>query len=230
MITDGFGIKTWAEEDRPREKMLLKGKAALSDAELIAILIGSGTRELSAVELSRKILALADNNLVKLGQIPLNQLMELKGIGEAKAISLAAALELGRRRQQSDAEKRIVLDSSQKGYQLLAPCIADLPHEEFWVVLLNRKHEVIRYKSVSSGGISGTVADPRLIFSWAVTENASAIILAHNHPSGNLQPSEADRRLTQQLKKAGEVLEIIVSDHLIITDRGYFSFADQGLL
>lgn len=230
MITEGIGIKTWAEEDRPREKMLLKGKAALSDAELIAILIGSGTRELSAVELSRKILALANNNLVKLGQIPLHQLMELKGIGEAKAISLAAALELGRRRQQSDAEKRIVINNSKIGYELLAPSIADLSHEEFWVVLLNRKHEVMRYKSVSSGGISGTVADPRLIFSWAVTENASAIILAHNHPSGNLQPSEADKRLTQQLRKAGEVLEILVADHLIITDRGYYSFADNGLL
>jgi DNA repair protein RadC len=228
--TGSYGIKMWAEEDRPREKMMLKGKAALSDAELIAILLGSGTRELTAVELARHLMALSGNNLVELGKLPLEKLMELKGVGEAKAISIAAALELGRRRQLADFSKRLQLNNSKVGYELLAPLMSDLPHEEFWVVLLNKKLDIMKYKCISQGGLAGTVVDQRIIFSYAITEKAASIVLAHNHPSGSLKPSQADVSLTRKLKAAGQILDIPVNDHLIITDRGYYSFADDGIL
>jgi DNA repair protein RadC len=225
------GIKSWAEEDRPREKMLLKGKAALSDAELIAILLGSGSREMTAVELARQLLARAGNNLIHLGQLSIEHLMEFKGVGEAKAVTLAAALELGRRRQQADAQERFSIKSSSSAYEILAPLMADLPHEEFWVVCLNRKNDVLRYQKVSSGGITGTVVDPRMMFRAALSEKTcTSIIMAHNHPSGSLQPSEADRKITKQMVQAGDLLDIAVIDHIIITDRGYFSFRDNDLM
>jgi DNA repair protein RadC len=228
--TGTYGIKMWAEADRPREKLVLKGRAALSDAELVAILLGSGTKDLSAVELAKRLLALSGNNLIELGKIPMEKLMELKGIGEAKAITIVAALELGRRRQQSNVGKKALLDRSSVAYELLGPLISDLSYEEFWVICLNRKNEILKYKCISQGGMSGTVVDAKLIFAYALSEKASALILAHNHPSGSLKPSDADLSLTRKLKAAGQVLDINVTDHLIISDRGYFSFADEGLL
>lgn len=228
--TDTRRILSWAEEDRPREKLLLKGKAALSDAELIAILIGSGTRELSAVDLSKVILQKAANNLNELAKLSIKDLMKVKGIGEAKAISIIAALELGRRRKESEVVRRPRISSSRDAYEQIQPYLLDLPHEEFWLLLLNRANEVIKPVQVSQGGVSGTVADPKIIFKFAIENLSSAIILVHNHPSGNLKPSEADKELTRRLSSAGKLLEIPVLDHLIFTDGGYLSFADEGIL
>lgn len=228
--TDTRRILSWAEEDRPREKLLLKGKAALSDAELIAILIGSGTRELSAVDLSKVILQKAVNNLNELAKLSIKDLMKVKGIGEAKAISIIAALELGRRRKESEVVRRPRISSSRDAYEQIQPYLLDLPHEEFWLLLLNRANEVIKPVQVSQGGVSGTVADPKIIFKFAIENLSSAIILVHNHPSGNLKPSEADKELTRRLSSAGKLLEIPVLDHLIFTDGGYLSFADEGML
>ncbi len=228
--TDTRRILSWAEEDRPREKLLLKGKAALSDAELIAILIGSGTRELSAVDLSKVILQKAVNNLNELAKLSIKDLMKVKGIGEAKAISIIAALELGRRRKESEGVRRARISSSRDAYEQIQPYLLDLPHEEFWLLLLNRANEVIKPVQVSQGGVSGTVADPKIIFKFAIENLSSAIILVHNHPSGNLKPSEADKELTRRLSSAGKLLEIPVLDHLIFTDGGYLSFADEGML
>jgi DNA repair protein RadC len=228
--TDTRRILSWAEEDRPREKLLLKGKAALSDAELIAILIGSGTRELSAVDLSKVILQKAVNNLNELAKLSIKDLMKVKGIGEAKAISIIAALELGRRRKESEIVRRARISSSRDAYEQIQPYLLDLPHEEFWLLLLNRANEVIKPVQVSQGGVSGTVADPKIIFKFAIENLSSAIILVHNHPSGNLKPSEADKELTRRLSNAGKLLEIPVLDHLIFTDGGYLSFADEGML
>lgn len=223
-------ILSWAEEDRPREKLLLKGKGALSDAELIAILIGSGTRELSAVDLSKIILQKASNNLNELAKLSLKDLMKIKGIGEAKAISIAAALELGRRRKDSEVVRRPKITSSKDAYEQIRSYLMDLPHEEFWVLLLTRSNEVIRPVQISQGGISGTVADPKIIFKSALEHLASSMILAHNHPSGNLKPSEADKELTRRLVSSGKLLDIPILDHLIISEFGYLSFADEGLL
>jgi len=223
-------ILSWAEEDRPREKLLLKGKAALTDAELIAILIGSGTRELSAVDLSKIILQKASNNLNELAKLSLNDLMKIKGIGEAKAISIAAALELGRRRKDTEGVRRPRITSSKDAYDQIRPYLLDLRHEEFWVLLLTRSNEVIRPVQISQGGVSGTVADPKIIFKAALEHLASALILVHNHPSGNLKPSEADRDLTRRLVASGKLLDIPILDHLIATDLSYLSFADEGLL
>lgn len=228
--SDTRRILSWAEEDRPREKLLLKGKAALSDAELIAILIGSGTRELSAVDLSKVILQKAVNNLNELAKLSIKDLMKVKGIGEAKAISIIAALELGRRRKESEVVRRPRIASSRDAYEQIQPYLLDLPHEEFWLLLLNRANEVIKPVQVSQGGVSGTVADPKIIFKFAIENLSSAIILVHNHPSGNLKPSEADKELTRRLFNAGKLLEIPVLDHLIFTDGGYLSFADEGML
>lgn len=222
-------ILSWAEEDRPREKLLLKGKAALSDAELIAILIGSGTRELSAVDLSKLILQSVNNNLNELAKLSINDLMKFKGIGDAKAISIAAALELGRRRKESETLKKAKVGSSADAYEATRPYLMDLQHEQFWVLLLNRANEVIRPQQISIGGVSGTVADPKMIFKAAIEHLASAIILVHNHPSGNLTPSQADKDLTKKVKEAGRTLDIPVLDHLIFSDNGYFSFADEGI-
>lgn len=223
-------ILSWAEEDRPREKLLLKGKGALSDAELIAILIGSGTRELSAVDLSKIILQKASNNLNELAKLSLKDLMKIKGIGEAKAISIAAALELGRRRKDSEVVRRPKITSSKDAYEQIRSYLMDLPHEEFWILLLTRSNEVIRPVQISQGGISGTVADPKIIFKSALEHLASSMILVHNHPSGNLKPSEADKELTRRLVTSGKLLDIPILDHLIVSELGYLSFADEGLL
>lgn len=223
-------IKFWAEEDRPREKLLLKGRHSLSDAELVAILIASGNVNETAVELSRRILQSYGNNLDKLGKLSVKDLMQFKGIGEAKAISIVAALELGRRRKEWVHEPRASLGGSADVYNEMMPIFRDLYHEEFWMLLLNRSNKVISKKLISKGGISGTVADPKLIFKDALEQLACNLVFCHNHPSGNKKPSEADIRLTKKLKAAGELLEISVLDHLIVTDSGYFSFADEGLM
>lgn len=227
---DYLKITEWAEEDRPREKLLLKGKQSLSDAELIAILIGSGTKSLSAVELSKQILQKVDNNLNELAKLSVKDLKKFKGIGEAKAIAIVSALELGRRRKISDASKKIKIKSSKDVYELMKPHLLDLAQEEFWIVLLNRANIVIKKEQISLGGVSGTVADPRLIFKKAIEGLASAIILVHNHPSGNISPSEADLILTQKLKEGGRLLDTPVLDHIIFTDETFYSFADEEVL
>lgn len=223
-------IKAWAEADRPREKLLLKGKHSLSDAELVAILLGSGSRQQSAVSLAQAILQSVDNNLFELGKRSIKELTEFNGVGEAKAISIAAALELGRRRQLSDIRERPQIRCSADSYKAIAPLLMDLPHEEFWVLLLNRRGEVVGRTQISQGGVSGTVVDAKMIFSRALEIKASSIILCHNHPSGNPQPSQADKTLTTKLVKAGEHLDVFVLDHLIIAGSGYFSFADETLI
>ena len=223
-------IKAWAEEDRPREKLLTKGRHALSDAELIAILIGSGNRKETAVELSKRILVQVDNDLNHLGKLSFGELKKFRGIGEAKALSIVAALELGRRRKDSDQPKREKIASSTDAYDMMKPVFMDLQHEEFWVLMLNRSNAVIKKEFVSRGGVAGTVVDPKIVFKSALENLASSIVLCHNHPSGNLKPSEADNKLTKKLKEAGTLLEIPVLDHIIITDTGYYSFADEGAL
>lgn len=225
-----LNIRNWAEEDRPREKLLLKGISSLSDAELIAILIGSGTASLSAVEVGRKIMQSVENNLDALAKLSVKDLMRVKGIGEAKAISIVAALELGRRRKEIVAEDRSKIITSLDALNLIKGDLMDLPHEEFWVLFLNRAQRVIRKKRISEGGVSGTVADPRIIFKLAIEELASGIVVAHNHPSGNLTPSQSDRDLTKKLKEAGKLLEIQLLDHIIVAGQKYFSFADDGIL
>ncbi len=225
-----ISIKAWAEADRPREKLLLKGKQSLTDAELIAILMGSGNRELSAVGLAQIVLQSTNQNLNELGKTTVADLKKFKGIGEAKAISIIAALELGRRRQLSDIREKTQIRSSQDAYREMAPMIQDLPHEEFWVLLLNRANRIISREKISSGGVSGTMVDAKLIFNRALAKKASSIMLFHNHPSGGLTPSQADISLTRKLKEAGKFLDTQVLDHLIISERGYYSFADEGKL
>jgi len=225
-----ISIKAWAEADRPREKLLLKGKQNLTDAELIAILMGSGNRELSAVGLAQIVLQSTNHNLNELGKSTVADLEKFKGIGEAKAISIIAALELGRRRQLSDIREKPQIRSSQDAYREMAPIIQDLPHEEFWILLLNRANRIISRETISSGGVSGTMVDAKLIFNRALARTASSIMLFHNHPSGGLTPSQADISLTRKLKEAGKVLDTQVLDHLIISERGYYSFADEGKL
>lgn len=227
---NSFSIKNWNEDDRPREKMLLKGRIALSDAELIAILIGSGSRNESAVSLSQRILAAANNNLSELGRLSIPELMEFKGIGEAKAISIAAAMELGRRRRTGEALERKKITSSNSVFEYVQPIIGELPHEEFWILYLNNSNKIIKSTQLSKGGITGTVVDVRLAFKEALQLGAVGIILAHNHPSGTLKPSQADIQLTKKLKIAGDSLDIKVLDHLIITEKAYFSFADENML
>ena len=225
-----FSIKYWAEDDQPREKLMLKGKAALSDAELIAILIGSGSRNESAVELSKRILKSVDNNLNALGKQSLQQLMNFKGIGEAKAVSIAAAMELGRRRRSEDVAERKVITGSRAVFEIMQPLIGELPHEEFWIIYLNNSNKVIYKSQLSKGGITGTVVDVRIVFKTALEHSAVGLILVHNHPSGVLQASEADKQTTRQLKAAGHALSIAVLDHVIVTENGYLSFADEGIL
>ena len=227
---ENFKIKYWAEEDRPREKLLLKGKGSLSDSELIAILIASGNRNETAVELSKRLLNGVKNNLNELGKLSVSELTQLKGIGEAKAISIIAAMELGRRRKSIDGFKRKQIKSSQDVFEQMREYMEDLPHEEFWVVLLNRSNKVIDRVNISKGGVSGTVADLKIIFKLGVERLASSIILCHNHPSGSLEPSEADLTLTKTMQNAGNIMDMPVLDHLIFADSHYFSFADEGLL
>lgn len=207
----------------------MKGKAALSDAELIAILIGSGSADETAVDLSKRILQSLNNQLSELGKLSVKDLTKFKGIGEAKAISIIAALELGRRRKDSEPEKRIRITDSRSAFDVIYPHLSDLLHEEFWVIYLNRANAVIGKENISKGGISGTTVDPKVVFRMAVQIPASAIILAHNHPSGQLKPSQADHQLTRKLKEAGAALDIPVLDHLIIGERDYFSFVDEGV-
>lgn len=225
-----FSIKNWSEDDRPREKLINKGRSTLSDAELIAILIGSGNREESAVGLSKRILAAASNNLSELGKRSVKDLKKFKGIGEAKAVTIVAALELGRRRKEGDSLSRKRITSSSSVYELLHPIIGDLPHEEFWVVYLNNSNKILEKQQLSKGGITGTLVDVRLVLKTALELNAVGIILAHNHPSGTLKPSTSDIQLTQKLKGAAASLDVKVLDHIIVTEKAYFSFADDGLL
>ncbi|WP_028981864.1 RadC family protein [Sporocytophaga myxococcoides] len=223
-------ILSWAEEDRPREKLILKGKESLSDAELMAILLGSGTVSLSAVDVAKLVLNGCSNNLNNLAKLSIKDLQKFKGIGEAKAITIISALELGRRRKEAGQNKREKITCASDAFDLMKPHLLDLQHEEFWIILLNRSNDVIKKVFISSGGVAGTVADPKMIYKHALEHLASAIILVHNHPSGNLKPSEADISLTRKLKQAGSFLEIPVLDHLIFTDHEYYSFADEDKL
>ena len=219
-----------AEEDRPREKLLLKGKAALSDAELIAILIGTGTAACSAVDLARMLLASVGNNLGAVARMSVSDLCKFKGIGKAKAISIISALELGRRRKEQDPPKFLKITGSRQIYELMRPDLHDESVEQVYLLLLNRTNGLIKKERVSQGGISASVVDPKVVFRFALEQGAHSLILIHNHPSGNLQPSESDKRLTQRLQKIGKELEILLLDHLIYTDQGYFSFADEGIM
>lgn len=225
-----LSIKEWAVEDRPREKMQAKGVRSLSEAELIAILIGSGNLEESAVEVSRRIMASVNNNLNELGKKTIVDLQKFKGIGPAKAITIAAAMELGRRRKESEPDEKPKVVTSGDAAAIFKPLLSDLPHEEFWVLLLNRNNLVIDKTMVSQGGLAGTVIDVRIILKMALDKLACSIILCHNHPSGNLIPSEADKDITKKIKEAGKHMDIPVLDHIIIGNGSYFSFADEGLI
>ena len=224
-----FPITNWSEDDKPREKLMLKGKGVLSDAELIAILIGSGNRNESAVDLSKRILGSIDNNLNALGKLTIPQLINFKGIGEAKAISIIAAMELGRRRRTEDVVDLTKITSSQTIFQIMQPIIGELPHEEFWIIYLNNSNKVISKSQLSKGGITGTLVDTRLVFKVALEMGATSLILCHNHPSGTIMPSDADKLITKKLKLAGDSLDVKVLDHLIITETKYYSFVDEGI-
>ena len=228
METSHFPITNWSEDDRPREKLMLKGKIALSDAELIAILIGSGSRNESAVALSKRILASVDS-LNALGKMSVSQLINFKGIGEAKAITIIAALELGRRRRAEDKVELAKITSSKIVFEIMQPLIGELPHEEFWVLFLNNSNKVISKAQLSKGGITGTIVDTRLVFKLALESGATGLILCHNHPSGNLVASPADKEITNRLKLAGQSLDVKVLDHLIIGETNYYSFVDEGI-
>jgi DNA repair protein RadC len=223
-------ITDWAVEDRPREKFIQNGTASLSDAELLAILISSGTKDKSAVDLGRELLAIANNNLNNLGKISVADLRKVRGIGPARAVTIAAALELGRRRKLSEVQYVPQIRSSKDVSDIFQPLLSDLLHEEFWILFLNRSNKVINRMKLSQGGISGTVTDVRLVMKKAIECLASGIIVCHNHPSGNLNPSESDTKITQKIKEAGNLMDIQLLDHLIISDKDYYSFADNGVL
>jgi DNA repair protein RadC len=227
---NSLSIKNWAPDDRPREKLVHKGVQSLSDAELLSIIIGSGTRDITAVELARKILAFSENNLFLLGKKTVTDLMNIKGIGQAKAIGIVAAFELGRRRNQSDSVNRCQVNSSKEVYMFIRPVLADLDHEEFWVLYLNRSNRIVESYNLSKGGLSGTVIDIRLILRRALELLSSAMIICHNHPSGNMTPSENDKQITEKLKIAADQMDIKLLDHIIVTDNSYFSFSDEGLI
>jgi DNA repair protein RadC len=226
----GIKITEWAPSDRPREKLIDKGAAALSDAELLAILIASGTKDKSAVDLGRELLSLAGNNLNTLGRLDLSDLKSLHGIGEAKAVTIAAALELGRRRKLTESPENGQIKSSADAFNIFHPLLSDLSHEEFWILFLNRSNKPINRMKVSQGGISGTVTDVRIIMKKAVENLASGLIVCHNHPSGNNNPSESDIQITQKIREAGSMLDVQLLDHIIIAGAAYYSFADNGLL
>jgi len=221
-------IKDWALEDRPREKLLQKGISSLSDTEIIAILLGSGTRNESAVELSKKILKTAKNNLNELGKLGIADLTKIKGIGEAKAITIMAALEIGRRRKLSEIINKKKITNSNDIFELFQPIIGDLPYEEFWILLLNRSNKIIEKYKISQGGISGTVIDTKIILKNAIEKLASSMILCHNHPSGNRMPSSADDQITQKLKAGADLIDVSVLDHIIIANTEFYSYADEG--
>jgi DNA repair protein RadC len=225
-----LSIKNWSDDDKPREKLVRKGKSVLSDAELIAILIGSGSRNESAVGLSKRILASVNNNLNNLGKLTIKQLTQFRGIGEAKAVTIAAALEMGRRRRGEEAQKITKINASADVFELLQPIVGELEHEEFWIVYLNNSNKVLHTAQLSKGGITGTLVDVRLVMRQALEFGAVALVLAHNHPSGTLKPSGADKQITQKLKAAAMALDIKILDHVIITQKDYFSFADEKLL
>jgi len=230
IITNKLSIPEWSKEDRPRERMLARGAKALSDAELVAILIRSGTPTDSALDLARIILNKAGNDLHKLASLGIVELTRIHGVGEAKAMSVVAALELGQRRKQSTVVERPLIAGSQSAYELLRPLVADLHHEEFWLILLDRGNRLLDTWRVSQGGMHGTVADPKIIFREALDRRASSVILCHNHPSGQLRPSNEDISLTRKLVEGGRFLDILVQDHLIVASTGYYSFADNGQL
>lgn len=227
---ENLSIKAWAEAERPREKLMNVGRHTLTDSELIAILLRTGAKQITAVELARKLLAQCNNDLTEMSRLSVKELAKEKGMGEVKAITLVAALELGRRRREAEAMRKEKITTSQDAVNIMQPHLADLIHEEFWLLMLNRAHLVINKKNVSSGGVSGTVVDPKMVFKLAIENNASSIILCHNHPSGNNKPSDVDISLTRKLKEAGNLLEITVIDHVIIAGASFYSFADEGML
>ena len=228
--TTNQSIKNWATEDRPREKMLAKGRETLSNAELIAILIGSGNSNESAVDLSRHILKDVHNNLITLSQLTVNDLTRYNGIGEAKAVSIVAALELGRRRRYAEAAQQPLIRNSQDAFEFFYMRMSDIEHEQFWVMLLNPANKVIKLVKISDGGINGTSADPKRIFKIALENKASALMLCHNHPSGSVEPSDSDKALTRNIVNGGKLLEIKILDHIVIGINNYYSFADSGLI
>ena len=230
MTETSLKIKDWALADRPREKMLSLGRSSLTETELLAILLGSGTRQFSAFQLAQQVLERVDYDLTQLARMDTTELMHVRGIGRARAISIVSAMELGRRRIWHEGRKKPKITCSKDAYSILRSDLMDLKHEEFWVLLLNRNHQVIRKSPISRGGVSGTVVDPKIIFKQALTHLSSALIVAHNHPSGHLKPSKADLALTEKLRHAGKLLEIPVLDHLIVTNEGYLSFADENLM
>ena len=228
MNTTNQTIKMWAEDDRPREKLQLKGKNVLSDAELLAILIGSGTKRQSALEVAQNVLKNADNSLFHLGKLSLEELKTVQGIGDAKAITIAAALELGRRRGETDHKKKSFIRGAKDAYQLLKPYYMDLSHEEFRIIALNQSNSVMGIELISVGGVSGTIADGKKIFKRLLDLRATACILSHNHPSGSLVPSPQDRAITKKICEFSKLIDIRILDHIILTDSGFFSFAEQG--
>ncbi len=229
-MEDLHTIRQWAEDDRPREKFLNKGRQVLSDAELLAIMLNSGDQRSSAVELARRVLKQNGDRLSELGRSTVKDLKGINGIGEAKVITLLAVLELGRRRRAERPQKKKKVTGSEEVFEVFHGVLGDLPHEEFWIILLNRANQLLDKHLISRGGISGTIADTRIIFKLAIDGLASSVILCHNHPSGNLKPSKADIDLTKRLSDAGTVMDIPVLDHLIVSDEGYYSFADEGRL
>ena len=230
MQEQNYSIKQWAKDDRPREKLLMKGPETLSDSELLAILIVNGTKSKTAIDLAKEILILGKNNLPELGKLTVKELMKVKGIGEAKAISIVAALELGRRRQAMDYREKAVMTNSNDVARYLQSLLKDYRHEVFAVVFLNRANKINHFEIVSEGGITGTIADPRIILKKALEEDAVSLILCHNHPSGSLKPSAADLDLTKKIKEAAKFFDIKVMDHLIVSDLGYYSFSEGGIL
>ncbi len=228
--TKNLTIKQWSEDDRPREKLLMKGRHSLSDAELLAILIGSGTKDETALDLAKRILSTAGDNLGELARMGISDLMKIRGIGPARAIQITAALEIGKRRTESDVLVKEKISCSRDAYEVLRSAMGDQPYEEFWILILNKANRVIRKCCISEGGISGTVVDPKKIFKIALDHHASSIILGHNHPSGNTQPSEADQKITRKIRDSGILLDIAVLDHIIVCDGAYFSFADEGMI
>ncbi|MBC8343663.1 MAG: DNA repair protein RadC [Bacteroidetes bacterium] len=232
MAHDGkkLGIKSWSAEDRPREKLLNKGPQSLTNAELLAILIGSGSKEFNALDLAKAVLNRVDNQIQHLGALSVKQLTAIKGIGNAKAVSIAAALELGRRRKDEQGESKLKIRNSQDAYEFIFPFLADAKQERFMVILLNRSNQVIKKVDISLGGVSGTLVDPKIVFHTALEELSSAIVLCHNHPSGNIKPSQADLDITSKICNGAKLFDIAVLDHLIFTNDKFFSFADEGLL
>jgi DNA repair protein RadC len=230
MSPKSFSIKNWSQDDRPREKLRDKGARSLSDAELVAILIGSGSVQESAVDLSKRILASVDHNLQNLGKLSNAQLMTFKGIGEAKAIKISAAMEISYRRRETNQKKLDKIKTSSSVFEIMNPLLGHLSHEEFWVLFLNNSSKILAKTQMSKGGMTGTIVDVRIVMKQALEYSATAIILVHNHPSGALQPSKSDRRLTEKFKLAAESLDIKVLDHIIVTEKNYFSFADESLL